>query len=280
MHRRSMTLLPGTMILSILLHMTACDEPYMKQPLAGGPDTSFTSINATQVMRIQEVLGTEPVAFSFAATSDPHRNYEELRAVLDHMQQDTSIAFVLVCGDITDGGTVNEMKRYVEVMQESRLPFITVIGNKEHAGIGRITFEEMFGARNNQFMVAGSRFVLFDNVVNESDLPLEFDWLRTTLAAPHDGHTIMAMHVQPTDTNQLKREHLEALNEIVAEHRPAHVFMGHNHAFKQREFPDGTPYTTVSWPVLGEYVKVHMGPDTVTRELVRILPPASGDTGP
>ncbi len=268
-----------TMLALASLFVTGCDEPYMEQPLAGDLDSTLTGINATQIATIQQRSGTGQARFSFAVTSDPHVHYTELRSTLDHITTDTAIHFILVCGDITDGGDLKEMKRYVEEMERPGIPFVTIMGNREHIGLGRITFEEMFGGRNSQFVAGGVRFVLFDNVVKESDLPVDFDWLRTTLAAPYEGPTIIAMHIQPTDGSQLSPGHLEELNNIMAEHRPDHVFMGHNHYYREGEFPDGTPYTTVSWPKVGEYVKVRVEDGDVTTELVRTVPPAAGDEG-
>ncbi len=235
-----------------------CDEPYVKQPLAKEPDSLETGVNATQIARIQERIGVEKADFSFAITADTHQEYGDLQALLQHLRSDSSVSFILVCGDVTEKGDRNELKDYLRIMKEQPLPFVTAIGNREHRGTGRPTFEAMFGARNQQFVAGGVRFVLFDNVVTESEIPIEYDWLRTTLAAPHEGPTIVLMHVPPTDPSQLSPDHLHPLHEIIAGHKPAHVFMGHTHFHSAGEFPDGTPFTTAPWPKAGEWVKVEV----------------------
>ncbi len=228
----------------------------MKRPLARAPDSLETGINATQIARIHEKIGVESRSFSFAVTSDPHSDHEELRSMLDHIRSDSTLAFILVCGDVTDKGDLKELQRYNTVMSAQELPYVTVIGNREHTGNGRPTFEGMFGGRNTQFVAGGVRYILFDDVVTESDLPIEFDWLRTTLAVPRDGPTIIATHVPPTDPSQLSPDHQGPLNKIFAEFKPEHIFMGHTHEYGEGAFPGGTPYTTVPWPKSGEYVKV------------------------
>ena len=247
----------AAIIISLLfLCLAGCDEPYVKQPLAKEPDSLETGVNATQIARIQEAIGVERSKFSFVITADTHQEYDHLRSLLSHLRSDSSNSFIIVCGDITEKGDRNELKEYLRIMKEQPLPFVTAIGNREHRGTGRPTFEAMFGARNQQFVAGGVRFILFDNVVTESEIPIEYDWLRTTLAAPHDGPTLLFMHVPPTDPSQLSPDHLHPLHEIIAEHGPAHVFMGHTHAYIEGEFPDGTPFTTVPWPKSGEYVHV------------------------
>ena len=256
-------------VLLLFLLVLGCDEPYVKQPLAKEPDSLETGVNATQIARIQERIGVENADFSFAITADPHHEYGHLQALLEHLRSDSSIAFVLVCGDVTEKGDRNELKDYLQIMKDQPLPFVTAIGNREHRGTGRPTFEAMFGARNQQFVAGGVRFVLFDNVVTESEIPIEYDWLRTTLAAPHEGTTIILMHVPPTDPSQLSPDHLHPLHEIIAEHRPAHVFLGHTHEFSEGSFPDGTPYTTVPWPKSGAYVKVEVRNGKIKLEMKR-----------
>ena len=261
----------STIIFSILsIWFLGCDEPYVKQPLAREPDSLETGVNATQIARIQQAVGVERRKFNFVITADTHLGYDHLRSLLDHLRSDTSIAFIIICGDVTEKGDQKELKEYLRIMKEQPLPFVTAIGNREHRGAGRPTFEAMFGARNQQFVAGGVRFILFDNVVTESEIPIEYDWLRTTLAVPHDGPTLVFMHVPPTDPSQLSPEHLHPLHEIIAEHKPAHVFMGHTHAYSEGEFPDGTPFTTVPWPESGEVVKVSIGNDEVSIKVERI----------
>lgn len=250
--------------------LPSCEDPYLKQPLSGTPDSLETGINATQIAAIQEKIGTDRAAFTFAVTSDIHAHHDELRSMLAHARSDSTISFILVCGDVTDKGNSKELQKYNEIMKEQALPYVTAIGNREHYGTGRPTFEAMFGARNSQFVAGGVRFILFDDVVTESDLPIEYDWLRTTLAVEHNGPTIIVAHVPPTDDSQLSPDHQGPLNAIIAEFKPDLILMGHTHAFSQATFPDGTLYTTVSWPKGGEYVKVRVEKEKISTELILI----------
>ncbi len=225
--------------------------------------------NAQQAQAIQATMGAGKEPYSFAVTSDPHEHHLELRRVLDHMRADTSIRFVVVCGDVTARGKEEEMLEYIRIMDASGLPYLTVIGNREHLDQGSQGFEKLFGARNLSFLVGSSRLVLFDNVVKESRLALDTTWLNTAIDTVHDSLVLMFMHVQPSDPS-LADGPLKILERIIARHRPAHVFMGHNHYHRQGSFADGTPYTTVSWPVAGEYVKVRVEDLVVQVERIRL----------
>src|SRR5688500_3232802 len=101
-----------------LLALPGCDEPYLRQPLAGSPDSLETGINASQIARIQEKIGVEQNTFSFAITADTHEDHQELRSLLDHVRSDTLIEFILICGDVTNKGNQNELKKYHEIMRE------------------------------------------------------------------------------------------------------------------------------------------------------------------
>ena len=103
----------------------------------------------------------------------------------------------------------------------------------------------------------------------ESQVPVEYNWLEERLNAPHSGQTMVFMHIQPSDV-QLEGAPLSRLNDLMLQHQPDAVFMGHLHSYKRETFPGGTPWTTAPWPRREEYLGVQISPDTIIHQRIEL----------
>ena len=226
-----------------------------------------TNLNAQFISEIQTVIGIDTTSYNFAVIADPHFYYDFTKDVLDRIKEDPTIRFVIVNGDLTDQAQMEEFQLYSEVMMESGLPFISVIGNHDHLANGRQTYQEMFGERNFAFTIGGVRYILFDNTEFESEITVDYPWLEAKLNEPFSGQTLVFMHIHPTD-GQMTGQPLHTLETIMANNKPDDVYMGHLHKYDSRRFPDGTRWTTAPWPRRMGYLKVFVTPDTSFHQLI------------
>jgi 3',5'-cyclic AMP phosphodiesterase CpdA len=227
------------------------------------------NLNASAIAGTQHALEGSNADFTFAVVGDPHFHYDDLDDVIDHINGDGLSRFILVAGDLTDQALTQEFTWYARIATDYARPVVSLIGNHDHLANGRLIYERMFGPRNQVFRAGGVRFVLFDNVEVESEVPVDHAWLDAVLAEPYDGPTIVFMHIQPTDV-QLEGQPLATLNGIMQERRPDAVFMGHLHSSTQSVFPGGTPWVTAPWVHRKQYLRVTVRPDTIVHDVIDV----------
>jgi Icc-related predicted phosphoesterase len=227
------------------------------------------NINALAIADLQAILGDDSVSFDFAVIGDPQSYYDQFNDVLSTVASDPDLRFAVVVGDLTDQGLLHEFNWYTERVAAHPVPTVSIIGNHDHLGNGRHVFEHMFGPRNTVFTAGGVRFILFDNVEWESDIPVDHAWLHGTLERPFEGPTIVFMHIQPTDV-QLQGAPSDAMDAVMQAHTPDAAFMGHLHGYAIGTYPGGTPWATAPWARERAYLHVSVRPDTVVHELVHL----------
>lgn len=260
--------IPITFLLLATLFQ-ACEDPFDYHPWEVDIPGDERDLNYQEISKIQQSIGLDTTTYNFAVFGDPHYYYTDTRNILEHIANDPSIRFVIVVGDITDQALMDEFVQYAEMMEESGIPHITLIGNHDHLANGRTIFEEMFGPRNMMFTVGGVRFVLFDNNEFESSVAVDYPWLYTSLSQAFDGQTIVFMHVPPV-SDQLEGLPRQELENVMQATRPDDVYMGHIHRYRVGVFPDGTRWTTSAFPPRRSYLKVFVTPDTTYHQKVEL----------
>ena len=258
----------STLLLAIML-LSSCSDPFQYHPWEVEVPTDLQDLNVTAMIATSERLSGASQQFSFAILSDPQLHYDELQELLDAVECQQDLAFVVVNGDLSDQGLQQEFLWYMDIIGGHSTPVISIIGNHDHLGNGRHVFESMFGPRNTLFHAGGVRFILFDNVEFESEVEVDHAWLDSELARPFAGHTLVFMHVNPGDV-QLQGAPLASLEAIMETRRPTAVFMGHLHTYATGIFPGGTPWTVVPWPRRRSYLRVDVRSDSVAQQLVEL----------
>lgn len=260
---------PGPIAILLLLSTCiGCADPFDLHPWEVDVPDGLEDLHRTAVPAIRQVVGSDST-FRFAVVGDPQLHYDELDDVLDAVRSRGDLRFAVVMGDLTDQGLTQEFMWYTDVAYDRSLPVISIIGNHDHLGSGRIIYERMFGPRDFTFTAGGVRFICFDNVEFENELPVRYDRLRAVLAAPFDGHTLAFMHIHPTD-QQLVGDPLAEFQDILLAHPVSAAFMGHLHGYTTGVLPGGTPWTTASWVREDAYLEVEVRPDTIVHQLIRL----------
>ncbi|HRW89870.1 MAG: metallophosphoesterase [Flavobacteriales bacterium] len=254
--------------LFIAIAFAGCADPFDHHPWEVDVPEELEHLHATAIPAVRQAIGSDST-FRFAVVGDPQLYYGELDEIMDAVEARDDLHFALVVGDLTDQGLAQEFQWYADVAYGRDLPVVSLIGNHDHLGSGRIIYQEMFGERNFSFMAGGARFICFDNVEFESDAPVRYDWLSAQLEQPFDGPTLLFMHIHPTDV-QLVGAPLAQLQAILFAHPADAAFMGHLHGYAVSELPGGTPWATAPWVRADAYLEVEVRPDTVFHQLVHV----------
>lgn len=195
----------------------------------------------------QPQLPDDTVRFVFIG--DSQRFYDEAEELVASVNQQPAIDFVVVAGDISDFGLVREMRWVHHRLQKLRVPYLTVIGNHDQVGNGRLIYQQVFGPLNYSFVYAGTRFVFVDTNSREygfnGHVP-DLAWLSRQLADTVGvRRQVVVCHVPPTDADfdsTLTAPYARLLRQSP---RLTLHLAGHVHRYTASQpFHDGVPYLT------------------------------------
>jgi 3',5'-cyclic AMP phosphodiesterase CpdA len=103
--------------------------------------------------------------FRFAHISDTHIGSanadEDLRRTVQNINNDTSLSFVIISGDITDFGSDTELQLAKQILDSLNKPWYIVPGNHNSnwSESGTNSFKKIFGAETFRFTSHGYLFL-------------------------------------------------------------------------------------------------------------------------
>lgn len=216
----------------IVINLSGCNELIEYSPY----DTNIVSknINLTNTVFDNTAFLTEDT-LKFVLIADPHISYDDLKDAIKKINVEEDIKFIICCGDITDCGLSQEFLWYSRIIEKSKYPVITVIGNHDYRSNGRVIYERMFGPVNMTFKCMGYNFIMFDDVVweNKNRSP-QFDWLGEELEKC-DQPTVLLAHIPPW-TDQLEGEYSQTFEDLLSESSVILTLHGHLHSFSEESF--------------------------------------------
>lgn len=192
-------------------------------------DISSSDLNNENIAKINTNIFAKDT-LNFAIITDTHNNYDDLKDAIRAINQQVGLSFVICTGDITLLGAADEFNWYWNLAKKSKFPIITMIGNHDHLGSGKLVFNRMFGSTNFSFQVGEYQFVAFDNTVweNNNQSP-DFDWLDEQLS---DGkHNILFAHI-PVWSDQMEGKYEQKFDSVLNNNNLLAAFYGHEHTNK------------------------------------------------
>ena len=141
---------------------------------------NLTSNNIQKVKALQD-----PEYFKFAVIADIHLNYDNLKDCIDTINKQKDIEFVIVAGDFTDKGLLEEYQLIYHFLSALKVPYLTVIGNHDlgiQFGNGKIIYKEFFGDLNYSVIINNKKFIFFNSNPDYPASTLDFNWLHKQLA--------------------------------------------------------------------------------------------------
>lgn len=137
--------------------------------------------------------------FRFAALADVQEALPRVGDIYERMRKDDSLRFILFSGDLTEGGSREELMEFQERLEAgSKIPLYATLGNHETFAKDAEEYSALVGRGSQSFTFQGVRFSVVDSSNGTLDPGVE-EQLETWLAAARDGVHIVAMHVPPQD---------------------------------------------------------------------------------
>lgn len=252
-------------ILSFLL--TSCEmidyHPY------DGRVKGDKDINRTNIAKITANCRQKDV-IRFAMMGDSHRQYDETRDFVNHINKLSNVDFVIHGGDISDFGLTNEFRWVHDIMEKLTVPYIAIIGNHDVIGNGHRVYNEMYGKQNFSFIVAGIKFLCMNTNALEYDYsnPIpDFEFLETQMKDGSFDRTVAVMHSPPGSeqfNNNVKNVFQTYLKQF-----PGLLFCtnAHGHSTKINDlFNDGVIYYQCSCMKKRSYLMFTIYPDSYEYE--------------
>ena len=174
-------------------------------------------------------------------------------------------------GDYTEQGLLKEYEIFYDILKNLKKPFVTVIGNHDYSSNGGIIYEEMFGAFNYSFQFNDNKFVLFDNIVWESNKNPDFDWLSSELSNSELFNQVFVIAHIPTTDDQFSDVMEQTYAAIMFENNVSLSMHGHRHSYSYEQlYGDGINYLTVPSLSNPEYSIIHVKDASFDIEIIQL----------
>lgn len=252
---------------------SGCDRLFEYTPYSANVRKSFEATTALHLEEIKtleaETQGT--AYFKIALISDSHIYYNGLVDIINLINQDEEVLFVIHGGDMTDNGMLKEYEIFHDLMNKLEKPYLTVIGNHDCLANGRPIYNEMFGEENYSFVFKNCKFIFFNDIIWELNYEEpDFFWLKNQLENSGGCSRIFVIaHIPPwTDqfayaTSLFYQTLLDSFDVDLSIH-------GHHHDHEYLEYyNDGVKYLIIGAPSKGSFCKMTIGADSVHIENVK-----------
>jgi 3',5'-cyclic-AMP phosphodiesterase len=252
--------------------LMACDRPFSYSAFDAVTPARFRNTTEDNLAKLKDRDTSTTETFRIAVLADAHYHFDDLEDALRDINSKKDISFIIVAGDLTENGLLEEFRLFHDIMSRSKIPYLTVIGNHDHLSNGELVYAEMYGPRNYSFLFNKVKFVMWDNVLWESNASPDWDWFRREVAIASDkdsdkqfNQIIPFSHIPPFD-GQLA-DSATTLNELLVSNRIKASIHGHKHEYSNLPlFGDEVQYVTVGSPEKRAYALMTISADTVLIE--------------
>jgi 3',5'-cyclic AMP phosphodiesterase CpdA len=223
----------------IVISLTwGCQEALEFSPNQVFNASSEVGLNIKNLQRLDTLPVDDTISIAFVG--DSQRFYDEFETFIDTVNAIPSIDFVLLAGDITDFGLLQEFELIHEKLQRLNKPCIGVIGNHDVVARGEEIFKRMFGPLDFSFVYDRVKFVAHNTnskEFNNGRVP-DIAWLRKELVQDNTiDYFVAVSHIPPYSIDFDKN--LEGPYVNLFRETPTFLVSLHGHI---HEHTDGYPY--------------------------------------
>lgn len=179
--------------------LSSCDK-FEYNPFQIDNSVRPSDLNAKN---ISQLLSGESVAddtVTILFTGDSQRFYDRLDDLIQKVNQHSNIDFLLLNGDISNYGLLQEFLWVYERLEGLNFPYICVVGNHDLVSRGSEIYTEMFGPLNFTFTYKNYKFLCHDDNSREynfsGNIP-DLNWLSTELNNSSASWYVAASHIPP-----------------------------------------------------------------------------------
>ncbi|AUC84560.1 metallophosphoesterase [Polaribacter sp. ALD11] len=256
---------------AITITFTTCDN-FFEYSVYEASVKSAQKNTTDKNLKLLENIKVDSQDFKFAFITDVHYYYDNLKTVIDDINKRDDILFVIFGGDIADQALLKEYEIFHDIMSTLKKPYLTVIGNHDYNSNGSIIYKEMFGDYNYSFEFNNNKFVLFDDIIWESNKDPDFDWLSLELSDNAKFNQVFVFaHIPPSSTD-FSDEMRETYKSIMTDNNVSLSVNGHNHSFFYEDGKaDGkVSYLTVPALKNPEYGIIDVQGETFNFEIIEL----------
>jgi predicted phosphodiesterase len=221
-------------VLTAPANVTVIDEGNPR-PAARRWTVVFDGVEDSAVLTIGSPDAAMRDPFRFAYMADIQTGVDHVADLFDRMNEDESIRFVVMGGDLTEDGGRDELDRVQLELERLQVPMFATIGNHELFGPDRV-WEDLVGIRNFHFEFKGAHFTLVDSASATLD-PWVYDRLDDWLDVARDEVHVLATHYPPFDPIGVRqggfrsRKEAGKLFSLLAGGGVDTLFAGHIHSY-------------------------------------------------
>lgn len=251
-------------IVVVLIITSACERPFSFSPFEATVPGEIQNTTQKNLDLISSLEALTKDTFKIAVISDVHYHFNDAGAALKKINATDDVAFVIVTGDFTENGLVKEFEIFHSLMAESSKPYLTVIGNHDYLSNGGVIYQKVFGPLNYTFVFKSIKFVMWDNVLWESNKQPDWTWFRNEIEKSNEennsfGRIIPFSHIPPFDGQLV--DSAAVFHELLVRNKIQLSIHGHKHEFSlERLFGGDIKYVTIGSPDKRAYVELTVSP--------------------
>ncbi|MDQ3047369.1 MAG: metallophosphoesterase [Bacteroidota bacterium] len=187
----------------ILFLIVSC-EMFEYSPNQSFDENSPIAINKKNINWLL-LNGNQDDTIRIVFTGDSQRVYDEAELLKEKVNTMDGIDMMILAGDISDFGVLNEFEWIHEIFSQMKVPYISVIGNHDIISNGDEVYKKMYGDLNFSFVFDSVKFVFHNSNSREyrfnGSVP-DMNWLRGEFTEEAGvTHTIPVSHVPPYSTD-------------------------------------------------------------------------------
>jgi hypothetical protein len=159
-----------------------------------------SDLNAKNIAKLLSAESASDDTVTILFTGDSQRFYDKLDALVHKVNEYSNIDFLLLDGDISDYGVLQEFLWIHEGLEKLHFPYICVIGNHDLTSRGSEIYTQMFGPKNFTFTYKNYKFLCHDDCSREYNFPgnvPDLNWLSNELNNSSASWFVAASHIPP-----------------------------------------------------------------------------------
>ncbi len=237
----------------------SCDEVFEYSPYV--IDFEDDEQKLTQ-KNISMLLSAEaPDTLVIALTGDSHRFYDEAEKMVNKLNTEYEIDFLIHTGDFTDYGIPKQYEWSNKIFSKLNAPYFVVIGNHDLVSNGVVGYKEMFGDLNFSFIYHSIKFIFINTNSREYEFNGEvpdLDWLQNEVSPGDEFEkVILVFHAPPFDADFDSDLEGDFMNILHSSDNVLFATHGHLHSFNFSEpYSDGIPFLNTASAEKNEFVLV------------------------